>query len=147
MKKINVRHLGLSTYLLAMIFFSIFTYLEFIIIPDNENWEMFSYSIYGNISFYGLAIVLYIIISYIINLNKFNDYILLLILILLIELSTLIITQKSLVVSAYEEFLKEGNNYNIILYPILVIVFFFICRIILGLNLKKMSNRTDSSDL
>jgi hypothetical protein len=126
--------LVIMTYLLGILMFNILSYLINIIIPNNADWEIFSFNLFGSLSFYGIALIIFIGLSFIISFDKIKKIILLLFLIFLVEISCLLITSESITFELLKIISLEKNksyNYTLLLYPTTLLTTFIISIIIL----------------
>ncbi|WP_108808292.1 hypothetical protein [Aquimarina spinulae] len=116
--------LGFLTYLLGIIIFLLVSYLVFIVTPKHEDWELFTFNMFGCLLIYGAAIIPYLMFFLLTNFKKIKNYLVIIVLILSIELVSLVITQESIIISILTTMVTD-KNYILIAYP-LVIVFSYI---------------------
>ncbi|MFT5438089.1 MAG: hypothetical protein ACI840_002750 [Ulvibacter sp.] len=118
---------GILTYVLAFLLFNLWNYINSIIIPQNKDWEIFSYTFFASIMLYGIALVLFIILSLFIKSKKMNRLLTLILVYVLIEVVAILILKESIIISIFKTiFLENGGNYVSFLFPISLIISYFI---------------------
>lgn len=129
--------LGISTYSLSVLLLILYNYSIYIIIPEIKNWEAFSYSFYGGFIFYGFGMILYAILMLIIDYKKMKNLSTLILMLLLLEISVLLFLKESITITIVKSFLKENDNeYQFIIFPIVIIVSYFIFKKVLRISFK-----------
>lgn len=119
--------LGVLTYVLAIILFLIISYTTFVILPEIEDWELFSFNFYAVLLFYGIAILPYLLFASLIKLGILKNYLVLGVIILSVELISLVISGQSIMASIFTDML-ENKNYILIAYPLTILISYFISK-------------------
>ncbi|TCI84446.1 hypothetical protein [Tenacibaculum sp. M341] len=127
--------LGTLTYILGLILFNIFNYTLNIVLPEFKDWELFSFNFYGSLLFYIISMVLYIILFILVKTLKINSLILLVILVLLPEIPAIFMAGNSIIISIFTTMVKD-QNYTLLLYPLTIIIAYFLSKKIIDLKMK-----------
>lgn len=128
--------LGTLSYIISIIILLLSSYVIFILLGSNEDWELFSFNFFAAIGFYGLSILLLTVTSFIIKKLKIDNIIFLILLLILLEISSLIIAKDSITLRIFSTMI-EDKNWILLMYPIAVILSFFISKRILKIDLSQ----------
>lgn len=127
--------LGVLTYLLGMLIFLIVNCLRFLILPKIQDWQLFSFNFFGNLMFYGIAILLYLFAASIVALNKIKSYMVIVFILLSFDIISILISGQSIWISIFAN-MKSDENYILLAYPLVLVVSYFLSKRILKVNFE-----------
>jgi hypothetical protein len=125
--------LGILTYTLGILLFTIVSYAMFILLPKIKDWELFSFNFYGCLLFYGVAILPYLLFASLIKLDNIKPYMLIAVILLNVELISFLISGQSIIATILTS-MKSSENYILIAYPLVLLMSYFISKRILKIN-------------
>jgi len=129
--------LGFISYAIATIIVLISSYVLHVLMPEHEDWELFSFNLFGSITLFAASIVLLAISSFILKNIKLSKVLFLIILIVLLEISSIAIAGNSIILTIFTTMAKD-NNWIMIAYPIAVVLGYLISMRII--NIKPKAN-------
>ncbi len=119
--------LGFLSYGIASVIVLISSYILLVLLPKHEDWELFSYNLYGSIILFTASIVLLAISSFFMKNIKLNNVLILIILIILLEVSSIIIAENSIILTVFTTMAEDGSWF-LIAYPVAIVIGYFISK-------------------
>lgn len=122
--RLDKQNIGFSVrwYFITLIIFNCFSCLIFLVFTKNNDWELFSFNFFGSFIIYTLSFLVYFILSLFLNFINSNSLFRLITLLVLIDLVSLFIAEKSIALSIFTNMVKD-ENYILLFYPLSLIFY------------------------
>ena len=105
----------------TLFLFNFFNCLMFLVFTKINDWELFSYNFFGSFIIYSLSFLIYFILSLFLNFIISNFVFKLLTLLLLVDFVSLLIAEKSMILTIFTNMIKD-KNYILIFYPLSIFI-------------------------
>lgn len=118
------------TYVIGIVIFNVMNYLIFIAFPKVKDWELFSYNFYGSLIFYSISAVLFYLISWIYDIEKLGEIKASIILIVLLDISSILVAGQSILLTIVTTMISD-RNYILVFYPIIILITYKVSKVII----------------